>query len=152
MLDEPYLVRRLNRLNMNSQHKSRVTGHLVNKECGGGAAQDRYIQYQLQESQIMHSSAQNHPTQDQPTRHQCVPHEDSSQKFDSFLSAHQIETAVEPEGQEATNQPVKGLAERLWEWMWGKAEEKAATNTENGEKRVEVPSLELNGEPLELVW
>jgi hypothetical protein len=137
---------------MDSQHKPRVTRHLVDKECGGGAAQDRYIQYQLQGFQIMHSSAQNHPTQHQPTRHQCVPHEDSSQKFDSFLSTHQIEMTVEPEGQEATNQPVKGLTGRLWEWMWGKAEEEAATKIEDGEKRVEVPSLQLNGEPLELEW
>jgi hypothetical protein len=151
-LNEPYFVRRLNRHNMDSHHKPRVTYHLVSEKHGGGSSQDRYVQYQLQESQITHSSAQNHPTQHQPTRHQCVPHEASSQRFDSFLSAHQLETTGEPEGHGAGNQQVKGLTERLWDWMWGKAEEEAATKIEDGEKKVEVPSLMLNGEPLELEW
>jgi hypothetical protein len=152
MLNEPCLVGRLQRPNMDNQHKPRVTRHLVSEKYGDEAAQDRYVQYQLQESQITHSSAQDHPLQHQPTRHQCVSHEASSHKFDNFLSAYQIETTDEPEEQGAANQQVKGLTERLWDWMWGKAEEEAATKTENGEKKVEVPSLMLNGEPLELEW
>jgi hypothetical protein len=48
------------------------------------------------------------------------------------------------------NQQVKSLTERLWDWMWGKAEEKAATKIEDRKKKVQVPTLMLNGEPLEL--
>jgi hypothetical protein len=153
ILSEPFFIRRLNCPNMDSQHKPRVICHPLLKKNSDRVAQDRYVQYQLQESQITHSSAQNHPLQHQPTRSQCMPHEASSHKFDSFLSAYQLETTDapgEPEGQGATNQQVKGLTERLLDWMWGKAEEEAATKTENGEKRIQVPSLLLNGEPLEL--
>jgi hypothetical protein len=139
---------------MDNQHKLRVIRHPLLKKNSDRVTQDRYAQYQLQESQFTHY-VQNHPTRHQPTRHQCMPYEASSHKFDSFLSAYQLETTDAPEELErqgATNQQVKGLTERFWDWMWGKAEEEAATKIEGGEKKVEVPSLLLNGEPLELEW
>jgi hypothetical protein len=151
VLSESYFVRQLNRPNMDSQHKPRVIRHLLSDKNSDRVAQDRYFQYQLQDSQVTHS-VQNHPTQHQPTRHQCIPHEASSHKFNSFLSARQFDTTDEPEEQGAANQQVKGLTERLWDWIWGKAEEEAATKIEGGEKKFEVPSLLLNGEPLELEW
>jgi hypothetical protein len=141
---------------MDSQHKPCVTRHVVSEQQGDGAAQHQYIPYRLQESKnadcqsTQHSSAQNHPLQHQPTRRQCIPHEVSSHKFDGFLSAYQLETTDELEGQGAVNQQVKSLTERLWDWMWGKAEEKAATKIEDRKKKVQVPTLMLNGEPLEL--
>jgi hypothetical protein len=146
---------------MDSQHNPRINRHVVSEQRGDGAAQHRYIPYRLQESKnidcqsTQHSSAQNHPLQHQSTQNQRISHEASLHKFDSFLSAYQLETtdaSEEPERQGATDQQVKGLTERLWGWMWGKAEKEAATKIEDGEKKVEVPSLMLNGEPLELEW
>jgi hypothetical protein len=143
---------------MDSPHKPRVTRHVVSEKRADGAAQHRYVDYRIQEFRIIdcqltqHSSAQNHPLEHQPTRHQCVSNEASSHKFDNFLSAHKLEMKDEPEEQEAANQQVKGLPERLWDWMWSKTEKEAATKIEDGDSRVEVPSLLLNGEPLELEW
>jgi hypothetical protein len=134
ILSEPYFDRQLNRPNMDSQQKPRVIRHPLLKNNSDRVAQDRYAQYQLQKSQITHS-VQNHPTQHQLTQHQCIPHEASSHKFDSFLSTYQLETTGAPEeqeGQGATNQQVKGLTERLWDWIWSKAEEEAATKIEDG--------------------